>query len=342
MPACVYPEDMSEPAPLREEDSPATAAARNRQASRLMKRGMACLDAGTAEAWAEAIPFFDRAIEIRRRLPLDRNPMFRYGLAAGWMNRADALTRLGGADNLDAAMTAYDEAIAALDDLPLDASPLFRRRFAVAWQNRGLTSERRGGSLALDEAARSLDAAIAALSAPEADAIDDRDVLLAVAWMNRARLHAAADTPDESECARLAAHAAIALVRVIEHSDELAAEAALHARHVLCRAMARTIEALPEGAAPADDLAEATDAVDEGMALARYWEQRGVDRFRPLAFDLFRFGVRVYHAHQPQFLNEFLLENLDPAASSGAFVGSPEMRATTLESLWLSFRGPRR
>jgi hypothetical protein len=93
---------------------------------------------------------------------------------------------------------------------------------------------------------------------------------------------------------------------------------------------------------PADQLAEATDAVDEGMAFARYWERRGVDRFRPIAFDLFRFGVRLYHAHQPQFLNEFLLENLDPASSSGDFVGSPEVRAATLESLWLLLRHPRR
>jgi hypothetical protein len=330
---------MSDPIPIREEDARANAAARNRQASVLMKRGMACLEAGTAEAWTEAIACFDRAIEIRRRLPLDRNPMFRYGLAAGWMNRADALTRLGGAGHLDAAVAAYDEALAALDDLPLDAFPLFRRRFAVAWQNRGLAVERRGGAGDRDEAARSFDAAIATLSVPGADAIDDRDVLLAVAWTNRARLHAASDTPNEAEYARLAAHTAIALARGSEHSDELAAEAALNARHVLCRAMARVIEALPDGAAPADELAETTDAVDEGMALARYWERRGVDRFRPVAFDLFRFGVRVYHARQPQFLNEFLLENLDPAASSGAFVGSPEMRAATLESLWLSLRG---
>ena len=85
-----------------------------------------------------------------------------------------------------------------------------------------------------------------------------------------------------------------------------------------------------------------TDAVDDGMALARHWERRGVERFRPLAFDLFRFGVRVYHAHQPQFLNEFVLENVDLYAASGAFVGSPEMRAATLESLWLSLRAPRR
>jgi hypothetical protein len=82
----------------------------------------------------------------------------------------------------------------------------------------------------------------------------------------------------------------------------------------------------------------ATDAVDEGLAIARQWEQRGVDRFRGLAYDLVRFGTRVYRLYQPQFLSEFVLENLDPARSSGAYVGSPEMRAAALESLWLSFR----
>jgi tetratricopeptide (TPR) repeat protein len=333
---------MSEHVPLQETDELASAPVRNREASTLMKRGLACLEAGTRTALTEAIAFFDRAIAIRRGLPLDRHPMFRYGLAAGWMNRADALTRLGGPDDLDAAVAAYDEALAALDDLPLDGSPLFRRRFAMAWQNRGLAAERRDRPSALDEAAQSFDAAIAALSAPGADAIDDRDVLLAVAWMNRARVHVAADTPEESEYARLAAHTASALVRNIEHSDELAANVAMQARHVLCRAMARALERRPPGTVPADQLAEATDAVDEGMALARYWERRGVDRFRPIAFDLFRFGVRLYHAHQPQFLNEFLLENLDPASSSGDFVGSPEVRAATLESLWLLLRHPRR
>jgi tetratricopeptide (TPR) repeat protein len=325
---------MPDEIPVRDADATADAAALNQQASVLMKRGIACLEAGTAAAWTEAIPFFDRAIEIRRALPLDRNPMFRYGLAAGWMNRADALTRLGGAEHLDAAMAAYDEAIGVLGALNIDASPLFRRRLAMAWQNRGLTAERRASPA---EAARSFDAAIAALSTEAADAIDDREVILAVAWTNRARLYAAAD---ETAHARRGARTAISLVRDREHADELAAEAGLTARHVLCQALAQAIEA-HEGEAPPDELNEATDAVDDGMALARHWERQGVERFRPLAFDLFRFGVRVYHAHQPHFLNEFVLENVDPDASSGAFVGSPEMRAATLESLWLSLRAPR-
>ena len=33
---------------------------------------------------------------------------------------------------------------------------------------------------------------------------------------------------------------------------------------------------------------------DDGLVLARRWEQKGVARFRGIAYDLFRFGARVY------------------------------------------------
>ena len=74
-----------------------------------------------------------------------------------------------------------------------------------------------------------------------------------------------------------------------------------------------------------EDVHEATDAVDDGLALVRSWEQRGVRCFRPLAFDLFRFGARVYARYQPQFLEEFIDDNLNPALSSAGYVESPEM-----------------
>ena len=47
--------------------------------------------------------------------------------------------------------------------------------------------------------------------------------------------------------------------------------------------------------------------------------------FRPLAFDLFRFGARVYARYQPQFLDEFIDDNINPEASSPGYVESPEM-----------------
>ena len=53
----------------------------------------------------------ERAIELRRSLPLEGNPWYRYVLAAGWMNRGDALTRLGSPENLVEAVRSYDEAL---------------------------------------------------------------------------------------------------------------------------------------------------------------------------------------------------------------------------------------
>ena len=76
---------------------------------------------------------------------------------------------------------------------------------------------------------------------------------------------------------------------------------------------------------------EATDAADDGLALARLWEQKGVDRFRKIACDLFRFGMQVYARYQPQFLSEFTAENMDPAQSSPSYVESEEMRSAARE-----------
>jgi hypothetical protein len=54
----------------------------------------------------------------------------------------------------------------------------------------------------------------------------------------------------------------------------------------------------------------ATDLVDDGLALARDFEARRHMQLRPLAARLFRLGAQLYGRHQPQFLAEFLLENL--------------------------------
>jgi hypothetical protein len=74
--------------------------------------------------------------------------------------------------------------------------------------------------------------------------------------------------------------------------------------------LARHLEATEEAdAVTPEDVHEATDAVDDGLALARRWEQRGVDGFREIADDLFRFGALVYGRYQPQFLGEFIADH---------------------------------
>jgi hypothetical protein len=67
------------------------------------------------------------------------------------------------------------------------------------------------------------------------------------------------------------------------------------------------------------------------LGLVREWERRGVDCFRDLASDLFRFGARVYGRYQPHFLHEFLSEELDPQQSAQSYVQSREMQAAVRE-----------
>src|SRR5688572_24363916 len=109
---------------------PSEAPAIDAQASMLMKRGIRLLSDATPDAISEALACFDRALELRSRLPIDAVPVFRYGLAACWLNRADALIRLGHAALISDALRAYDEGIALLRGLPLHEDARFPRRLA--------------------------------------------------------------------------------------------------------------------------------------------------------------------------------------------------------------------
>ena len=63
--------------------------------------------------------------------------------------------------------------------------------------------------------------------------------------------------------------------------------------------------------------------------------------FGAIAFDLFRFGARVYARYQPQFLHEFVLDNMNPDQSSLDYAHCAEMRAAAQEALALARRAGR-
>jgi hypothetical protein len=305
----------------------------NAAASVLMKRGIALMnDAGTGSSGVvEALDCFERALDMRRQLPVETIPMLAYSLAACWLNRADALVRLG-AEKIGLALTSYDEGIALLRRLPLHEDPRFPRRLAIAHQNRGLALRARTppadapATLAFAEA-------VAVLDRDESASIPDRQQLLATVWTNLAIARSEEATETSESLAREAALRAIALVSSLEASDADSAEVGLKARHVLCRTLAARLPLTrPAGASMPDDVHEATDLADDGLALVRTWEREGVTRFRRLACDLFRFGARVYRAYQPQFLKEFIYENIDSSRSSPAYVDSAEMRAAAWEA----------
>ncbi|HVW09296.1 MAG TPA: hypothetical protein VHC90_11980 [Bryobacteraceae bacterium] len=242
-----------------------------------------------------AILCFDRALELRRRLPAEV-PIHAYGLAACWLNRAEALTRLGpGFDTLT--LHAYGEALVLLRALPLGADARFSRRLAIALQNRALVLAAQNPPATADAVA-GLNEAIAVLDHAETMDAPSRDYLLAAVWVNLANI----------ERSETAARRAMAVVRFYEHDDAAAAEIGLKARHILCQIAAHRLADQPQNEPMMAHVHDATDLVDEGLDLAGEWEERGVERFRTLASDLRRFGARVYAQYQPQFLQEFLSE----------------------------------
>jgi tetratricopeptide (TPR) repeat protein len=279
-----------------------------------MKRGIALLEETRTGAIVEALACFDRALALRSRLPVEAVPRFRFGLAACWLNRADALMRLHDPERIPVALRAYDKAIALLKALPLGDDVRFPRRLAIAHQNQGLALQQQGGTAM---AIAAFTEALAVLESDHARGIADRPRLLAAVSVNLANALASAATPEGDRAARDAAIRALALVADLGFEDADAAEADLNARHVLCRTIARQLS-LPD---TSDEILRecvhgATDLVDDGLRIVRHWERSGVARFRRVAYDLFRFGARVYAAYQPHFLQEFVLENMDPTLSS--------------------------
>jgi hypothetical protein len=305
------------------------------RASVLMKQGMRLLDDDRHDTLAEAVTLFDRARDLRCRLPIDDVPVFRYGLAACWLNRADALMRMRDQAQLPAAICACDEGIALLKGLPLGDDARFPRRLAMAHQNRGLALQAQA-QRATPQAIAAFREALAVLDQDHAVPIPDRRYLQAAVWTNLASAYAREEGDESWTFAKHAALRAVSFVTETEDHDAAAAEVGLKARHVMCVAMAgRLHETIAIGGAMADDVHSATDVADEGLSLARRWEQKGVTRFRDLAVDLFRFGAHVYARYQPQFLGEFVADNMNPAHSSQEYVESAEMRAAAHEALKL-------
>jgi tetratricopeptide (TPR) repeat protein len=303
-----------------------------------VNRGLALLAASSPEQLTEAVKNFETCIELRRGLSPGPNHQFHYGLAAGWMNRADALTRLGTPEHLSEALRSYDEALVVMQTLPVDENDWFRHRLAVAWMNRGITAQAIGGPDSIGESLKGFDQSIALLDGHRVLERPEGKHLLACAWLNRAGL-LLATSPDKMTEARASALEAKNRIAGMEDQQPGMADVGLKARHALCRAAAaRLAEGRPEDEVK-ELVAEATDAVDEGLAIARLWEERGLPAFKPIEAELFRFGTQIYQKHQPQFLAEFVLENLDPERSAAAGRASPPMMQAGVEAIARTLQG---
>jgi hypothetical protein len=228
-------------------------------------------------------------------------------LALAWMNRGNALLKCHVLRDTSPgeAVQAYDQAIALLAPL-VAAAPTdhaLRNSLGAAHLNRASAllalAPREAGAGALASA----DRAVAALRAlPLEDNIFYR-TNLAGAWLNRASALLAIDL----EVAQISARTALDLVADAASDHLPAASAALGARRTLLAIIGRELTT------PRDDVAallgEASDLIDDGLALTRTWEARHVAAFHSAAAQLFVAGAMLYASHQPHFLTEFLGEN---------------------------------
>ncbi len=284
------------------------------QAAAALSRGQVLESQATPTGLAAALRCYDEAVALLRRLPSSEPA--RRELARAVMNRGNALQRQPSPALLPEAVRAYDEAIALFRSLPIDANPEDRNSLGAAWMNRGHALYTQATTASLTESARSQLEAIATLKPLPLEAARAHRLNLSAAWLNLANALLGLADPVR---ALPASAEAMALAAPGEDSDPALADIGLKARRARCDALSRSLVAALNSSQPTEALAdEASDVVDDGLALARLWESRGLPIFRPIAARLFRFGAQLYAAYMPDFLAEYLLEHLDPTRSTGA------------------------
>lgn len=285
-----------------------------------LRRGQACEAKNTEAALIEAVRCYDEAIALLRSVKPNAGESTGRDLGVAWMNRGNALQKQATPASLAAALSAYDEAIALLRALRVDCTDSLspRNSLGAAWMNRGLVLHRQATAESIAGAVHSQREAVSTLQGLPRDQASWYRNNLAAAWMNLANALLDSTLSDRLAEARAAARESLAVVVAEETTDPVAAELGLKARRVWCDAIGQLLVANTTALSPDALAAEAGDAVDDALALARRWETRGVRSFRPVAARLFYFGAQLCRLHQPQFLAEFLLEHLDPVRTPDA------------------------
>lgn len=244
----------------------------------------------------------------------------RRDLGIAWMNHGHGQLLLSHRAGDEAALTAYANAISLLRSLPLADNSSWANSLGAACMNHGQLLHRVHGTARATEALASFDTAEAVLRPLPTTATPWPRRNLAGTLINRANL--LLDLGRHAEAAGIARETA-GLCTPFERDEILDADLALKARRALADAVGRLL--VTPGADQDACAAEASDLVDDALALVRFWAARGVTAFQPLAERFFRYGAQLYRIHQPHFLAEFLAENL-PLASG-------EIRSIALEAI---------
>lgn len=309
--------------------SPALAS--RRAASLKTYLGLNSLQGGNVVAWQKAALCFDQAIELHNRGGLD-DIATRWGLAAAWMNRGDALGRIGGVENWEEKLRSNHRAGELLHDFPLGENPAYRTRLALCAMNQAdacLDLAKWLGQNRSTEVITHFHKAIDTLREGVARGVEESRRVLAVALSNlaRARLVLGLTDYDVSEGE---VREALALLdqRSVDSLDPELVVLALTSRATLCRILVLADDP-PEWS-------EVGELAEEGLGLARRFiaSEGGQGLVDSIITELFRSGAQAYMRGQPHFLVEYLLEYLDPSKESAFLASHLTCHEIAVETLW--------
>ncbi len=305
-----------------------------RSANLLVYQGLARLSGKDPADWKKAADRFEESIRLREADP-ERSEALLWGLSAAWMNRGEALSRSGEGDALEESIRCQEKARAILADFDLTARTDYRSRFALCHLNIAaakveLTTRhaRPGHADALARYSRA--AEILRVAAGEGSEESKRVLAVVLTNSSRARL-----LLDANDLAASEAEASEALRWMDGYGadDWEMVNLELTARCTLCLCLHAKGT---EGAAAAEAAAEITNLAEEGLEkLARHLSVGGVpELFDPVAGPLCRFAAEAYARHMPRFLEEFLLEHLDPERGAAGLERSGACHEAAVETLW--------
>lgn len=252
--------------------------------------------------------------------------------AVAAMNRGHESTQRNDRESLIEACSEYESAIDDLRDLPLSENPGWANSLGAALMNRAALLHRIHGTARAGETLGVFSEAIAVLSPIPVESQPWAHRNLAGTLVNRANLLLDLQQTDK---ALKDVESALKLVKPGAATIRIDAEIAIKAQRALCDALGQLIVG-PDVCQ--DTIADrASTAVDDALALVRQWRIPGERSLDEIGIRFFRFGVELYRRHQPQFLSEFVLENVDVNnRDQDSF--SRELRAIAWEPLTQALR----
>lgn len=280
----------------------------------MMAEGIAFLNAGKVKMAESA---FREACELRDRMAWREEAEAAWMRAAAWIHYGDAILRRDDWGRFPEALAAMEKCIEALERLVLEENPKFLEQMVLALIHKGsaLGQMARGS-----EAEDAFGQAERLLRTGVDGGREERLRLAGMLMVNRARARLRNGWVTE---AVVDARRGVGIFNAVAD-----AAAAVRARAVFCEALAALLDVAGGLEGVEDWIAEATDAVEEALAILR---ETGISEDR--AADLVRYGAKIYRVCQPMFLGEFLTEWL---TEDGPLAGDAELRAEMLGELLLA------